>query len=227
MSTATLASVADWIDTSPSQGKMGATRVFVVDTHPVMAEGLAALIEDQADLTVVGHAVSITDSVARATRVQPDVVLMAGGTGPAVGAAVRWFWPETKLILLTPEDGVSARIAALQAGASSCVQMSCPGEDVLAAIRSVARGQTMFTPQDIAELLAQQRRNESQAARLTAREREVLRLMADGTSSVELACRLGISYTTVRSHIRNLMAKLGAHSRLEAIVKARKLALIR
>src|SRR5439155_1020313 len=90
----------------------------------------------------------------------------------------------------------------------------------------VADGGTLFTPRTIAQLLNTRREVETQLERLTAREKEVLRLMAEGTSSREIANKLGISYTTVRTHIRSLGSKLGVHSKLEAIVKARELALV-
>jgi DNA-binding NarL/FixJ family response regulator len=94
------------------------------------------------------------------------------------------------------------------------------------AIRTVAGGGTLFTPRSIASLLNKRREIESQLERLTLREKEVLRLMAEGTSSRDIASKLGISYTTVRTHIRSLGSKLGVHSKLEAIVKARELALV-
>jgi LuxR family maltose regulon positive regulatory protein len=90
----------------------------------------------------------------------------------------------------------------------------------------VAHGGTLFTPRTISSLLNKRRDMESQLEKLTAREKEVLRLMAQGISSREIASKLGISYTTVRTHIRSLGSKLGVHSKLEAIVKARELALV-
>jgi len=94
------------------------------------------------------------------------------------------------------------------------------------AIRVVAGGGSLFTPRAIATLLNKRREADSQFERLTPREKEVLRLMAEGTSSREIADKLGITYTTVRTHIRSLGSKLGVHSKLEAIVKARELALV-
>ena len=90
----------------------------------------------------------------------------------------------------------------------------------------MADGGSLFTPRTIAQLLNSRREVEAQLERLTPREKEVLRLMAEGTSSRDIASKLGISYTTVRTHIRSLGSKLGVHSKLEAIVKARELALV-
>jgi DNA-binding NarL/FixJ family response regulator len=97
---------------------------------------------------------------------------------------------------------------------------------VVAAIRDVARGKMLITPRTIATLLAKRRAIESQLEALTPREKEVLRLMAEGLPSRSIASELGISYTTVRTHIRSLGGKLGVHSKLEAIVKAREMGLL-
>jgi DNA-binding NarL/FixJ family response regulator len=206
------------------------TRVLVVEDHQVVAEGLAALINDQKDMTVVGKAGSVAESIQRASELQPDVVLMdfrlTDGTGADAGAGIRRARPDTKLIFLTREDTDVARFAALEAGASAFIHKSRAAQEVVDAIRTVSQGGTLFTPRSIASLLNKRREIESQLERLTGREKEVLRLMAEGTSSRDIASRLGISYTTVRTHIRSLGSKLGVHSKLEAIVKARELALV-
>jgi RNA polymerase sigma factor (sigma-70 family) len=205
-------------------------RVLIVEDHQVVAEGLAALINDQKDMTVVGSAGSVAESIQRATELEPDIVLMdyrlTDGTGADAGAGIRRVRPDTKLIFLTREDSDVARFAALEAGASAFIHKSRAAQEVVDAIRTVAAGGTLFTPRSIASLLNKRREVESQLERLTAREKEVLRLMAEGMSSRDIASRLGISYTTVRTHIRSLGSKLGVHSKLEAIVKARELALV-
>ncbi|HEY3085730.1 MAG TPA: response regulator transcription factor [Candidatus Dormibacteraeota bacterium] len=210
--------------------KSQATRVLIVEDHQVVAEGLAALINDQKDMTVVGHAGSVADSVARAAELSPDLVLvdfrLTDGTGADAAAGIREIRPEAKLIFLTREDSEAARFAALEAGASAFIHKSRAAQEVVDAIRNVAGGGTLFTPRTIAQLLNRRREVEAQLERLTAREKEVLRLMAEGISSREIASKLGISYTTVRTHIRSLGSKLGVHSKLEAIVKARELALV-
>ena len=210
--------------------KTEATRVLIVEDHQVVAEGLAALINDQADMEVIGNAGSVTDSIARTVELKPDLVLvdfrLTDGTGADAAMAIRQLRPDTKLIFLTREDSDAARIAALEAGASAFIHKSRAAQEVVDAIRTVAQGGTLFTPRSIAQLLNARREVEAQLERLTPREKEVLRLMAEGTPSREIASRLGISYTTVRTHIRSLGSKLGVHSKLEAIVKARELALV-
>jgi two-component system response regulator DevR len=206
------------------------TRVLIVEDHQVVAEGLAALINDQDDMEVVGHVGSVAESIARTAELQPDLVLLdfrlTDGTGADAAAGIRQMRPETKLIFLTREDSDAARFAALESGASAFIHKSRAAQEVVEAIRTVADGGSLFTPRTISQLLNSRREIEAQLERLTPREKEVLRLMAEGTSSRDIASRLGISYTTVRTHIRSLGSKLGVHSKLEAIVKARELALV-
>jgi DNA-binding NarL/FixJ family response regulator len=130
------------------------------------------------------------------------------------------------LIFLTREDTDETRFSAVQAGASAFIHKSKAASEVVEAIRDVARGRMLITPRTIATLIAKRRGIEAQLQSLTIREREVLRLMADGLSSRAIAAKLGISYTTIRTHIRSVGGKLGVHSKLEAIVKARELGLL-
>jgi RNA polymerase sigma factor (sigma-70 family) len=208
----------------------GPTRVLIVEDHQVVAEGLAALINDQEDMEVVGHVGSVAESIARTAELQPDLVLvdfrLPDGTGADAASGIREMRPETKLIFLTREDSDAARFAAIESGASAFIHKSRAAQEVVEAIRTVAEGGSLITPRTISQLLNSRREVEAQLERLTPREKEVLRLMAEGTSSRDIASRLGISYTTVRTHIRSLGSKLGVHSKLEAIVKARELALV-
>jgi two-component system response regulator DevR len=206
------------------------TRVLIIEDHQVVAEGLAALINDQKDMTVVGHTGSVAESIARTAELKPDLVLidfrLTDGTGADAAAGIRQLRPDMKVIFLTREDSDAARFAALEAGASAFIHKSRAAQEVVDAIRVVAGGGSLFTPRSIAQLLNSRREVEAQLDRLTPREKEVLRMMAEGTPSRQIASKLGISYTTVRTHIRSLGSKLGVHSKLEAIVKARELALV-
>lgn len=205
-------------------------RVLIVEDHQVVADGLAALINAQNDMTVIGQAATVADAISRATELRPDIVLMdfrlTDGTGADAGVAIRQVRPDTKMIFLTREDSDAARFAALEAGASAFLHKSRAAAEVVDAIRVVARGGSLFTPRTISALLNKRRESETQLERLTPREKEVLRMMAEGAASRDIANRLGISYTTVRTHIRSLGSKLGVHSKLEAIIKARELALV-
>lgn len=205
-------------------------RVLIVEDHKVVAEGLAALINHQGDMEVVGEASSVAECITAAAQIGPDVVLLdfrlPDGTGAETAAAIREVRPEAKLIFLTREDSDAARFAAVQSGASAFIHKSKAATDVVAAIRDVARGRMLTTPRTIATLLARRRAFDAQLDSLTTREKEVLRLIAGGLSSRSVAAKWGISYITVRTHIRSLGSKLGVHSKLEAIVKARELRLL-
>lgn len=211
-------------------GQSDPTRVLIVEDHRVVAEGLAALINDQSDMKVIGNVGTVADTVQAATELDPDVVLLdfrlPDGTGPDAAAAIRAIRPAARMIFLTREDTDAARFAAVQSGASAFLHKSRAAAEVVAAIREVARGKMLITPRTIATLIEKRRGIEAQLDRLTPREKEVLRLMAQGYPSRSIAAELGISYTTVRTHIRGLGSKLAVHSKLEAIVKARELGLI-
>jgi len=205
-------------------------RVLIVEDHRVVAEGLSALINGQPDMKVVGNVGSVAECVTAAAELNPDVVLLdfrlPDGTGSDAASAIRGLRPTAKMIFLTRDDTDAARFAAVQAGASAFLHKSKAAAEVVAAIREVARGKMLITPRTIASLLARRKAIDAQLERLTPREKEVLRLMAEGHPSRAIAEKLHISYTTVRTHIRGLGSKLAVHSKLEAIVKARELGLI-
>jgi DNA-binding NarL/FixJ family response regulator len=205
-------------------------RVLIVEDHRVVAEGLSALINSQSDMRVVGNIGSVAECVQAATELNPDVVLLdfrlPDGTGSEAASEIRGVRPMAKMIFLTRDDTDAARFAAVQSGASAFLHKSKAAAEVVAAIREVARGKMLITPRTIASLLAKRRDIEALLERLTPREKEVLKLMAEGSSSRAIAEELHISYTTVRTHIRGLGTKLAVHSKLEAIVKARELGLI-
>ena len=165
-------------------------RVLIVEDHQVVAEGLGALLNDQHDMTVVGKVGSVGESISLAAELSPDVVILdfrlTDGTGADAGAGIRQIRPETKLIFLTREDGDAARFAALEAGASAFIHKSRAASEVVDAIRTVAGGGTLITPRTIAALLNKRRSMDAQLESLTPREKEVLRLMAEGVSSLSL-----------------------------------------
>jgi two-component system response regulator DevR len=207
-----------------------ATRVLIVEDHQIVADGLTALLNDQKDMTVVGNVGSVAESAAAAAELMPDVVLidfrLNDGTGSDAAAAIRAVAPQSKLIFLTREDSDVAKFAALESGASGFIHKSKAASEVVNAIRTVASGGNLITPSTTAALINRRRESDDQRESLTTREKEVLGLVAEGFSSRDIATRLGISYATVRTHIRSLGAKLGVHSKMQAIVKARELALI-
>jgi two-component system, NarL family, response regulator DevR len=208
----------------------GTIRVMIVEDHRIVSEGLEALLNSQPDMEVVGSASSVAESVPRAKELAPDVVLLdfrlPDGTGAEAAARIREDRPDMKLIFLSQDDSDAARMAAVEAGASGFLHKSRAATAVVDAIRVVAGGGSLITPRTISTLLARRRKMTAQLATLTSRERAVLRLVASGVPSRDIATQLGISYTTVRTHIRSLGRKLDVHSKLEAIAKARELGLV-
>ena len=206
------------------------TRILIVEDHQIVAEGLAALLNLQSDMDVVGTVGSVSESVSRTAELKPDVVILdfslGDGTGADAAIGIYSVHSDAKLIFLTRHESDAVRLAAIEAGASAFIHKSRAADEVVAAIRSVAEGGTLIAPPDIAAHLRSQRAAAAQSEALTKREKDVLRLMAEGASSREIGLGLGISYNTVRSHIRSLGWKLAAQSKLETVSKARKLALI-
>jgi DNA-binding NarL/FixJ family response regulator len=129
-------------------------------------------------------------------------------------------------VFLSRDGSDEAMLAAVESGASAFVHKSRAALEVIDTIRKVAAGQSLITSSTVSGVLSRTRDREAKRESLTARELEVLRLMAGGMSSRKIAAQLGISYTTVRTHIRAIDAKLGAHSKIESVVTARDLELV-
>jgi DNA-binding NarL/FixJ family response regulator len=205
-------------------------RVMIVEDHRMVSDGISFLLNDQPDMTVVGSAGSVAEAAPLAEEQSPDVVLMdfrlPDGTGSDAGVRIREVMPRVKLIFVSRDDSDIARIAALEAGASAFLHKSRAAAELVDAVRTVAAGTTLITPRAIATLLSTRNAATAQLQSLTQRERDVLRLVAVGMPSRDIARRLGISYTTVRTHIRSLGRKLGVHSKLAAANRARDLGLV-
>jgi DNA-binding NarL/FixJ family response regulator len=207
-----------------------AIRVMIVEDHQVVTDGLVALLRGQPDIEMVGTASSVAESVDQAVKLAPDILLLdfrlPDGTGAEAGMRVRVLRSETRLIFLSRDDSEAAQVAAIEAGASAFVHKSRAADEVIETIRLVAQGNNLITPRTIATLLNKRKTMSAQLQSLTPRERDVLRRVAAGASSRDIARELGISYTTVRTHIRSLGRKLAVHSKLEATAKARELGLV-
>lgn len=203
---------------------------MVIEDHQVVTDGLAALLNDQPDMAVVGTAGSVAEAVGRVGHFAPDVLLvdfrLPDGTGAEAGARIREARPHARLVFLSRDESDAAKIAAIEAGASAFIHKSRAAAEVVETIRLVAQGRNLVAPTTISTLLSKRRTISVQLQSLTQREREVLRRVAAGTSSRDIARELGISYTTVRTHIRSLGRKLDVHSKLEASAKARDLGLV-
>lgn len=209
----------------------GPTRVVIVENHQLVSESLGLLLDAQDDMEVVGTATSVSGAAALQQSVAPDVVVMDyhldDGTGREATMAMRDIFASARFVFLSRDDSDDARLAAVEVGASAYLHKSSPGSEVIAAIRRVAQGESLITPHMVARLVAQGRDRAHLRESLSVREREVLQLMADGISTREIARQLGISYSTVRTHVRAISNKLGTRSMVNTVVTARELDLVR
>ena len=205
-------------------------RVAIVENHQLVSESLGMLLDGQPDMEVVGKATSVAEAAALPSHLSPDVVVMDfhldDGTGRDAALAMRQRFPEVKFVFLSRDASEDAQLAAVEAGASAYLQKSSPASEVIAAIRKVAQGGSLITPAMIARLVSRGKDREHMRSSLSPREREVLQLMSTGVGNREIATRLGISYSTVRTHVRSISAKLGAKSMVNAVVTAHDLELV-
>jgi DNA-binding NarL/FixJ family response regulator len=204
-------------------------RILLADDHPVVRDGLAAMLGTQPDFQVVGEAGNGAEAVAEAGRLRPDVVLMdlemPSLDGIEAIRRLRAADPAVQVVVLTAFDTDERILGALQAGAQGYLLKGAPRAEIFAAIRAVSAGGALIPPVVASKLLRQVRAAESPDA-LTAREREVLGLVAAGLANREIAARLSISERTVKFHVSALLAKLGARNRTQAARLARDRGLI-
>lgn len=194
-------------------------RVLVVDDHPLMREGLLAMLRTQSDMTVVAEAGSGTDAVAQFGAHHPDVVLMdlrlPGMSGVEAIRKIRSEFPEAKIIMLTTYNGDEDIYRALEAGAKAYMLKETLGIELLEVIRDVHAGQKHIPPAVSARLAEYLPR-----AELSSRELEVLRLIAEGLRNKEIAAKLGIAEPTVKIHVQKIFSKLNVIDRTQAVVTA-------
>lgn len=212
-------------------GLVDPIRVLIVDDHRVFAEAIATRIEAEPDLTVVGTASDAREAVAATASLRPDLVLMdvelEGDDGIDLTARLMDASGDIKVVVVSClSDAVRVRDAVV-AGAMGWVTKDAPTEDLLAAMRGASRGESWIPPAILTgvfrELLTARREasaDELLLSRLTARERNVLECMADGLDRSAIAEKLFLSTNTVRTHIQNVLTKLGVHSSLEAVALA-------
>lgn len=202
-----------------------AIRVLIVDDHPLLREGLAAVIESEADLAIVAQACDGHEAVDRFRAHRPDVTLMdlqmPGMDGIAATLAIRSGWPDARIVMLTTYRGDAQALRALKAGASGYLLKSMLRTNLLEAIRTVHAGMR-YIPREIAAELAAHVTDDA----LSVREIEVLGRIAAGGSNKVIATQLFLSEDTVKSHVRNIMSKLSAKDRTHAVTIALKRGII-
>ena len=191
-------------------------RILCVDDHPLLREGIAALIGNQTDMELVAEASNGREAIELFRTHRPDITLMdlqmPELNGVDAISAIREEFPEARMIVLTTHAGDVQISRALRAGARAYLLKGLVRKELLETIRAVNAGQKRLSSEAAAEI-AEHAIDDT----LTSREADVLRLVAGGNANKEIAARLSLTEETVKSHIRNIMAKLGANDRTHAV----------
>jgi DNA-binding NarL/FixJ family response regulator len=209
-------------------------RLLVADDHPVVRDGLVAMLSTQPDLVVVGEAATGAEAVERAAALAPDVILldleMPGMDGVEALRQIRAARPDAPVIVFTAFDTDERIVSAVRAGAQGYLLKGAPRDELFKAIRVVSEGGSLLQPVVASKLLQhmsqQTTERETSADSLTEREMEVLKLLAQGKTNKEIAAALVISERTVKFHVGSILSKLGAGNRTEAVTIAAQRGLV-
>lgn len=198
--------------------------VLVVDDHEVVRVGLAALLQEEDELTVVGAVGTARDAVGESTRTRPDVIVMdvrlPDGSGIEACREILSRLPRTCVLMLTSYPDEEAVLASILAGASGYLLKDTGGSDLVSAVKRVASGASLLDPAVTGVVLARLRADSDMTAKgLDARDREILELIANGRTNSEIGEVLTLAEGTVRNIVSGILAKLGARSRSEAVAR--------
>jgi len=196
--------------------------VLIVDDHPVVRDGLRGILESAPGFRVLGEAANGVEAVEKAAALDPDVILMdlrmpGGGGVDAIRELTRRS-ARAKVLVLTTYDTDSDTLPAIEAGATGYLLKDAPRDELFTAVRAAADGRTVLSPAVASRLVSAVRAPSNEP--LSGREREVLALVAKGTSNREIARELFISEATVKTHLTHLYAKLGVNDRAAAVATA-------
>jgi len=203
-------------------------KVLFVVQHIMMLEGLLAAVRKSLDIDVVGASFRPPESAALVESLTPDVIVLGvepPEAGIAMATELRESFPDLGIVILAPASDDSLQRRALDNGCAAVITFGSTITELLAAVDAAAKGHTTL-PLETLERLANTREESQVKVALTTREKEILALLGMGETTASIALRLTLSPHTVRNHVRNLLSKLEAHTRLEAVVLAHNLGLI-
>jgi len=213
-----------------TSGTKTKTRVLIVDDERLFAELLRVALRSADGIEVVDVVHDVQTAVRRMTEARPDVVLadyhLPDGTGSDIARTVRATLPDTSVLILTGDPSVSVLSDVARSVAVGHLTKDRPFDEVVEGVRAAALGEILFAPSELQRLLLERESRPRPLEPLTARELEVLQLLAEGASTTQASDQLGISSATLRAHVQAILRKLGAHSRLEAVAEAARLGVI-
>lgn len=206
---------------------MARIRILLADDHTLFRQGVRTLLSAEPDMEVVGEAADGNSTADKAAELRPDVVLMdIGMPGPSSFETTRQIKrsrPETRVLFLTMYDDEDYLVESMEVGASGYVLKDSPAPQLVAAVRDVCRGGSYLSPRMLSQLVDDFRTRVRSTDRLprfatlTPREKEVLKMLAEGNSVKEVACQLNLSVKTVEAHKFNLMRKLDIHNKAQLV----------
>ncbi|MGE5648414.1 MAG: response regulator [Acidobacteriota bacterium] len=206
---------------------MSNIRVLLADDHTLFRQGIRNLLSTEPDMQVVGEVSNAGDAMQKASELRPDVILMdigmPGFSSFEATRNIKKAVPDTKVLFLTMYDDEDYLVEGMEVGGNGYVLKDCPAAQLLSAIRDVERGGSYLSPRMLSQLVDDFRSRYKSSTRvprfatLTAREKEVLKMLAEGQSVKEIASALNLSVKTVEAHKFNLMRKLGIHNKAQLV----------